>query len=320
MLKEIYYFREDKKVFSDNLKRLIKENNLTSVKVANKLSKDFDIDRSESLKKWKTGERLPSLDDLCKLSKILNKTMEELFLPNGVLKIKPNEYTDLYKCTDKEKYNILYRFSTYSLNDDEFKVVSSIEELKKQKDFKEEINYLLQKKLFSYLTYLEETKLKFYFENILRERSYAEDGKFPFKKVDYDMFWLSIDEDLKARFGSTYKYTMSYKDMFSEYFEFKKKLYFTYGETVQIWSIGDFVDKLETKEQMNEYFNQFDSVLINCIYNTPSIKLSAKEILETLGAKKLNISIEENYSVIDVYDEILELTYEEYINSLGGLK
>ena len=92
MLREMYYFKEDREGFSSNLKKLIKENGFTSNDVASNLGENY----YEILKKWKTGERLPSLDDLSKLSKILNTTMEDLYLPNAQLRINDNEYTNLF--------------------------------------------------------------------------------------------------------------------------------------------------------------------------------------------------------------------------------
>lgn len=60
----------------------------------------------------------------------------------------------------------------------------TIEEFNKQKDFKEEINYLLQKKLFSYLIEKEDEKLRFYFKVALSQRYYDEDGDARSSRVD----------------------------------------------------------------------------------------------------------------------------------------
>lgn len=141
MLKEMYYFKEDGAAFADNLKKLIKQRNLTAKKVSDQLG-DFYY---EKLKKWKTGERLPSFDEIHRLSEILNVSMEELYLPNAQLHIDENEYTKLFGNSDPNKLAIFYNF--FPKTKDDIVLLSKIE-FEKQASFKEELNYLFQKNCF----------------------------------------------------------------------------------------------------------------------------------------------------------------------------
>ena len=317
MLREMYYFKEDREGFSSNLKKLIKENGFTANDVVSKLGDSY----FELLKKWKTGERLPTLEDLSKLSKIFNVSMEELYLPNAQLNIKNNEYNNLFINSNINKLDLLDKFYP-SFYKDKFKDDwITIEEFNKQKDFKEEINYLLQKKLFSYLTEKEDEKLRFYFKVALSQRHYDEDGGARSSRVDYDSFWKSVDEDLRKRRGLSYKYKMNKTDMKEEYFEFKKKIDFSPDKHYlpQTIIIEDVLELLKDKETIKAYINQFDEVVINCIYSMKNISGMVKEALKDIGAKRISINIPNNISVIDeLLDEVRKLSYEEYLISIGG--
>lgn len=311
MLKEMYYFKEDGKAFADNLKKLIKTRNLTAQKVSNQLG-DFYY---EKLKKWKTGERLPSMDEIHKLSEILNVSMEELYLPNAQLHIDENEYTKLFTNSDPNKLDIFYNFFPNTKED--AALISKIE-FEKQASFKEELNYLVQKKLFSYLTDTENQKLKFYFENVLKARSYKDDGKFPYTKVDYERFWNEIDCEMIEKRGKAYKYKITIEEMKEYYFEFKKKLEFVYDTYPQLWQIEKMLDFINDADILKTYFSQFDEVIINCAYTSPKLDKRAKRVLKKLGAKKIDIKIDDTFdSTYDIYEEVKSLSYKEYLFAIG---
>ncbi len=319
MLREMYYFKEDREGFSSNLKKLIKENGFTSNDVASNLGENY----YEILKKWKTGERLPSLDDLSKLSKILNTTMEDLYLPNAQLRINDNEYTNLFVNSSNNKLDLLDKFYPSFHKDKFIDDWISIDEFNKQKDFKEEINYLLQKKLFSYLTEKEDEKLRFYFKIAISHRYYDEIGGARDLRVDYDSFWKSVDDDMKKRRGLSYKYKLTKNAIKEEFFEFKKKIEFAPDchYLPQTIIIEDVLELLNDKESIKAYLNQYDELVINCMYSMKNNNEIVKEVLYELGAKRININIPDNISYVDeMLDEVRKLSYEDYLISIGGKK
>lgn len=132
-------------------------------------------------------------------------------------KNKKNRYSDIFSLDD-ERLDLLNDFSKESIKTKlEINKDDGIKILQEQADFIEEINYLLQKKLFSFLTSIEEAKLRWCFKYFILDRDY--------KKIEYDIFWNEINKNMINKMGTAYKYKISYSDMKAEYFEFKKKLY-----------------------------------------------------------------------------------------------
>lgn len=320
MLKEMYYFKEDKVGFSNNLKRLIKENGYTANDVADMLGNNY----YELLKKWKTGERLPSFDDIHKLAKIFKISMDELYLPNSILKISKNDYTNIYTSTSPTKFEILKRYYPAYVKDEEIFDNLSIDEFKSQKDLKEEINYLLQKKLFSFLTEDEDDKLRFYFDNMICKRYYDSENEIHFERLDYDGFWKNVDEDMKYRKGVSYKYKITYDEMQREYYEFKKKIEFSPCKFMQFivpqyLGIDETIDGIKDDNLLKEYFDQFDVVTLNCIYTSKNVKKQAKKILSELGCRTIKAKFDPIIeSSDDLIEEVKKLTYDEYLKSIGG--
>ena len=130
---KIYRFNEDREGLGNKLKELMVANGYT----IDSLSSDLDEDALTSIntiKKWRSGERIPDIDTIHKLAQKFNVSMQELYMPNSVY---DNPLSD-------EMSELLGRRITIKqLTQD------GIEELKKFSEF------LFQKLLFSFLSFKE---------------------------------------------------------------------------------------------------------------------------------------------------------------------
>lgn len=300
MIKKIYYFKEDKAAFAAKFKELMDYNNLKLNDVVQNFD-DMGTDKYEIIKKWRYGERLPDMDSISKLAEIFKTTMEDLYLSNSHYNMKKNRYSNMYNLDDN---NLLNEFSYENIiKAIENNKAQAIEMLNAQADVMEEINYLLQKKLFSFLTEKEEKRLNWYFKYFILNDDY--------KKLDYDAFWNDINIDMINRMGKAYKYKITYYDMKSEYFEFKKKIIFApnYHKIYIDADINDFSDDM----LIMSYLARYDEVYLNALYTVGDVNCKIKSILKQMGCKQIK-----NYQVDD-YDILLGvkgMVYQEYLERI----
>ena len=198
---KIYRFNEDREGFGNKLKELMVANGYT----IDSLSSDLDEDALTSIntiKKWRSGERIPDIDTIHKLAQKFNVSMQELYMPNSVY---DNPLSD-------EMSEVLGRRITIKqLTQD------GIEELKKFSEF------LFQKLLFSFLSFKERGYLNVIYDNY-ELTPYGKDKL----GIEYDLsfvnFYQKVKEYIKREYGESLPYKIDYKQSKSIYQDFEKMI------------------------------------------------------------------------------------------------
>ncbi len=175
----LYKFNEDREGFGTNLKRLMIEKGFTIESFSNKVGYD-----ENTVKKWRSGQRIPSLKNLQDLSKILGVTVQELYLPNSIYEKQISE--DFKKVIDGK-----------------FEIKPSdkilIDELTNYS------NYFFQKMLFSYLNPRDVKTLRNLFKYFLLT-DYAVDRLSITDKSDFDEFYAKVKRYLVEQYGKSLPY------------------------------------------------------------------------------------------------------------------
>ena len=198
---KIYRFNEDREGFGNKLKELMVANGYT----IDSLSSDLDEDASTSIntiKKWRSGERIPDIDTIHKLAQKFNVSMQELYMPNSVY---DNPLSD-------EMSELLGRRITIKqLTQD------GIKELKKFSEF------LFQKLLFSFLSFKERGYLNVIYDSY-ELTPYGKDKLGIEDDLSFVNFFQKVKEYIKREYGESLPYKIDYKQSKSIYQDFEKMI------------------------------------------------------------------------------------------------
>lgn len=202
---EIYIFNENRKVFGCSLKLFMKENGYTVERLADELGYEIN-----TIKKWRSGDRVPSLETLSKIASLFNISVQRLYLPKSIYE-KP--------LSDELKQII------------EGKATLSEKHSKTESELREYCDYLFQKMLFSYLTPSEKkalTRLFVYYE--LKESCL---NKLELTKgsVDFETFALKAKEYVAKQYGVSFPYKNDIKKSDKLRTEFKNCIEFKGGHS-----------------------------------------------------------------------------------------
>lgn len=196
-----YRFNEDREAFGKQLKELMVKNGYTIDSLSFELDENV-ITSINTIKKWRSGERIPDIDTINKLAKKLNVSMQELYMPKSVyLEPISDELNSLI-----ERKKPLVELSK-----------NRIKELEKYSE------YLFQKLLFSFLSFKERNTLNVLFEC--------------YQITDYGMEKLDINGDatfvdfydktrkyIKKEFGQSLPYKIDSKQSKQIYLDFEKMI------------------------------------------------------------------------------------------------
>ena len=331
MLKELYIFNENKEIFKRKLKEEMKKNKYSKKKLMEALDNTYVI---ETIKKWCSGSRIPDLATIKKLSNLFNISMEELLLPEASFKSENDYYIiDMNKSffinevffvnsffPDCKNVEYLYADDGTKLTISNFGLNHFTEEsLKNQIDFKEYINYLQQKKLFSYLNLGEEERLKYIMETFFINSKTSQ-------KVIYDEFWNAIENSLCEHYGVSYRLKLSTEEMKMIYYYFKKQLEFSNEDGIVQWQyIIAVLVRLDIKKAAL-FLRQFDHDMINLIYTSMlHDKKNYKKIINLLkenDAKDLKIRFDSEDVEYEVFQNVIKyynsINYEKYMSLVNG--
>ena len=198
---KIYKFNEDREGFGNKLKELMVANGYT----IDSLSSDLDenvLTSINTIKKWRSGERIPDIDTIHKLAQKFNVTMQELYMPNSVY---DNPLSD-------EMSELLGRRITIKkLTQD------GIEELKKYSEF------LFQKLLFSFLSFKERGYLNVIYDSY-ELTPYGKDKLGIEDDLSFVNFYQKVKEYIKREYGESLPYKIDYKQSKSIYQDFEKMI------------------------------------------------------------------------------------------------
>ena len=198
---KIYRFNEDREGFGNKLKELMVANGYT----IDSLSSDLDEDALTSIntiKKWRSGERIPDIDTIHKLAQKFNVSMQELYMPNSVY---DNPLSD-------EMSELLGRRITIKqLTQD------GIKELKKFSEF------LFQKLLFSFLSFKERGYLNVIYDSY-ELTPYGKDKLGIDDDLSFVNFYQKVKEYIKREYGESLPYKIDYKQSKSIYQDFEKMI------------------------------------------------------------------------------------------------
>ena len=198
---KIYRFNEDREGFGNKLKELMVANGYT----IDSLSSDLDEDALTSIntiKKWRSGERIPDIDTIHKLAQKFNVSMQELYMPNSV-------YNN--PLSDEMSKLLGRRITIKQLTQD------GIEELKKYSEF------LFQKLLFSFLSFKERGYLNVIYDSY-ELTPYGKDKLGIEDDLSFVNFFQKVKEYIKREYGESLPYKIDYKQSKSIYQDFEKMI------------------------------------------------------------------------------------------------
>lgn len=202
-MRKIYIFNEDRKGFGQNLKLLMNKNGYTVEKLSDELGYDIN-----TVKKWRSGSRVPSLETLSKIASLFNTSVQQLYLPNSFYK----------KPLSNELMQIIDGRILLSASHNDVEV-----------ELRGYCDYLFQKLLFSYLTINDK-------KTMIRLFSYYELTKYGSDKLglinyssDFETFSLKAKEYIVKQYGVSFPYKVDSVQSSSLLKEFDKWIVFKGG-------------------------------------------------------------------------------------------
>lgn len=198
---KIYRFNEDREGFGNKLKELMVANGYT----IDSLSSDLDenvLTSINTIKKWRSGERIPDIDTIHKLAKKFNVSMQELYMPNSVYDNPLSE----------EMSELLGRRITIKQL-----ALNGIEELKMYSEF------LFQKLLFSFLSFKERGHLNVIYDSY-ELTPYGKNKLGIEDDLSFVNFYQKVKEYIKREYGESLPYKIDYKQSKSIYQDFEKMI------------------------------------------------------------------------------------------------
>ncbi len=177
---KIYRFNEDRDGFGHKLKELMKENGFTIEAFSERVGYD-----ENTIKKWRSGERIPSIDNLRNIADLFGVSVQELYLPNSIFDGEINEDLRLV-CEGRKELvncdtNVIDNGFEYSI-------------------------YLFQKMMFSFLSTNEDIAL----ENLFRNFNITDYGRDKFL-LSGDSDYQEIKVNLKKYITNQYGFSLPYK-------------------------------------------------------------------------------------------------------------
>ena len=198
---KIYRFNEDREGFGNKLKELMVANGYTIESLSSDLDENV-LTSINTIKKWRSGERIPDIDTIHKLAKKFNVSMQELYMPNSVYDNPLSE----------EMSELLGRRITIKQL-----TQNGIEELKMYSEF------LFQKLLFSFLSFKERGHLNgiYYCYELT---PYGKDKLGIEDDLSFVNFYQKVKEYIKREYGESLPYKIDYKQSKSIYKDFGKMI------------------------------------------------------------------------------------------------
>ena len=135
---ELYRFNEDRALFGRQLKTTMAEKGISIIAFINALEKKGFPVNENTVKKWRSGERIPNLNTLKIIADLLGVSMQHLYLPKS-----------RYLSPFSDKMRILLE------KGGEFHDGPEI-----QTEIERYFEYLLQKLLFSFLSFSEKRNME----------------------------------------------------------------------------------------------------------------------------------------------------------------
>ena len=205
-MRKIYIFKEDRKGFGENLKSLMISHGFTIESLASELNYDVN-----TIKKWRNGSRIPSLDTLVSLAKIFDITVHELYLPNSIYnKPKSNELQQIID-------------GRIELTDCNALV---------QDELKGYCDYLFQKLLFSFITISDQQTLEKLFKNYQLTPYGVDKLGIDIQLFDIQIFCSKVKEYVNKQYGISFPYKVDEKSSVDLLKEFDKWISFSGGKAL----------------------------------------------------------------------------------------
>lgn len=186
-----YIFNEDREGFGDNLKKLMAVKGYTLQDLSEKISYD-----ESTIKKWRSGSRIPSLETLKELAQIFDISIHELYLPNSIYAERMSD--ELIQVSSGRRLDITASKKLFL-------------------EVNEYFNYLFQKTLLSFLSPQEKKHMKNLFEYFeiapegIRSLELENDNK------DFETFYYNARAYVCKRYGKCFPYKVT-KEISEELF------------------------------------------------------------------------------------------------------
>lgn len=198
---KIYRFNEDREGFGNKLKELMVANGYTIDSLSSNLDENV-LTSINTIKKWRSGERIPDIDTIHKLAKKFNVSMQELYMPNSFYDNPLSE----------EMSELLGRRITINQL-----TQNGIEELKMYSEF------LFQKLLFSFLSFKERGHLNVIYDSY-ELTPYGKDKLGIDDDLSFVNFYQKVKEYIKREYGESLPYKIDYKQSKTIYQDFEKMI------------------------------------------------------------------------------------------------
>ena len=204
-MRRIYRFNEDRDGFGKKLKELMKKNGYTIESFINEFN-DCPINEN-TVKKWRSGERIPDMKTIKILANMFHVTMHDLYMPNSTY---VNSFSD-------GMHSFLNRRTTIDN--------LTLNEIIEVKEYSE---YLFQKLLFSFLSFAEKENLNTMF-SCFRVTEYGREKLDLKDDCLFETFYANTKEYIQRKYGKSLPYKIDkgkseeiYRD-FERMVEFKSK-------------------------------------------------------------------------------------------------
>ena len=195
-MNKIYRFNLDKKSCGSAISRLMKEHGYTIEKLSDIIG--FDVN---TIKKWRSGERIPNMDTLNSLAKLFSVSMHTILMPESLYN---SPFSNELLCFFNNRKTIS-KLSPLA-----------IEEIKQYSE------YLFQKMLFSFLSFKELNHLKAMF-SCFSITQYGVD-KLRISDSSFDDFYSSARAYIKREYGSSLPYYIDRTKSEEIYLDFEKMI------------------------------------------------------------------------------------------------
>lgn len=205
---KLYRFNEDRALFGSQLKKTMLEKGYTIDKLIDALTeKNYPVSEN-TIKKWRSGERIPSIGTLKILADLLGVSMQQLYLPNSSYNSPLSNQIQLI--LDK-------RMDTQTVSDD---VYMEIEQY---------FEYLLQKTLFSFLSFSEKRNMDALF-TFYKLTSYGQEKLQVDADCSFADFYERTKEYIRETYGKDLPYVINEQLSKTIYADFEKTICFKSSE------------------------------------------------------------------------------------------
>ena len=201
---KLYRFNEDRKAFGNQLKKIMKEKGYSVEKLIMVLDENSFPVSENTVKKWRSGDRIPNIDALNTLANVLGVSMQQLYLPGSIFEEPFTEQMELF---------LGKRLSHDSL------LQSTTKEIRRY------FEYLSQKMLFSFLSIREKKHMAVLFD-CYQITEYGKSKLCLGDETSSESFFSCVLDLIHKEKGKNLPFTVDEETAIKLYSDFEKMIVF----------------------------------------------------------------------------------------------